>query len=49
MNGTFLHAMSSRGVKKNCPTIIFEGFEIPKMAVEDLFEVEAIGQDLRMV
>ena len=50
--GTFLHALSSRGVKKNCPSIIllfFKGFEIPKMAAEVLFEVEAVGRDLGMV
>ena len=27
----------------------FEGFEIPKMAAEVLFEVEAVGRDLGMV
>ena len=51
-NGTFLHALSSRGVKKNCPSIIllfFKGFEIPKMAAEVLFEVGAVGRDLGMV
>ena len=29
--------------------LFFEGFEIPKMAAEVLFEVEAVGRDLGMV
>ena len=29
--------------------VLFEGFEIPKMAAEVLFEVEAVGRDLGMV
>ena len=29
--------------------LFFEGFEIPIMAADVLFEVEAVGQDLGMV